>query len=824
MKKMNTQGQKTMKRFLLPLVIAVSAISALTSYGQDVGTRNLILRGNNINAAFTGTLQVPVLTGARAYSLPDASGYLLVSPNATLDPNRILVSNADGLVETLNMNTGKLILGTTGGSYEQLTPTGLGGIVITNAGGELRFDMPPGTADALLRYNAGTSKWVSSVDATLDATGNFLTNGNLTVNGNATLGNTPGTDQIAINGNTAIDVTGQNMNIAGLASTGTFTDDVLMITSGNNVLRRSMADLIGAEGGITYNEANNGRMRLGSTSVSGNPLLENRYLNLNNNDLIFTTNGGATTLAYFEAGSGGANYGVTLNADGANYVTLAGPTRVNTSGTAPTTIGNDGASVTIDADVATINAGPAASAMSLTMQSGQASLQTSGSEQTISVDFNGQLVLLESNDFGSSNTSSVSVYPTRVDILGNTNINGNLNVKKSTTLGDGNGDNLAIDVSNGGVNGTMTIKGLDNGTLTDDVLMIAASPSNVVKRRSLADLIQADNGITYNESSLGYVRLGSTSATGNPLTSNRYINLAGQSLYFTANNGAAIPLSLEGSVNSTNYGVNLAAGTSNDISMTGSVSINTRNSGVVEIISGDNTGTRLDMSASGSLWSYVDAATDAQLNVTLDPAETMISMNAFDGGANETIVEVKSVGLNVRGTTTINTAGNKATTIGNTTGALVMRGATATLNATAGNGNTTIGNTSNTLTLNANLADVNATTLDIDASGAVTVDAASIGLTSTGDVAITVPGAGSGNDLVLNGIDDMTAAVNMLTLDGSNNVRKKSLTSMADEGLQYDATEGEFKLGHSTDGNNAITSSRFIRTGAGGTLTFNTGA
>ncbi|MFN6136821.1 MAG: beta strand repeat-containing protein, partial [Bacteroidota bacterium] len=65
---------------------------------------------------------------------------------------------------------------------------------------------------------------------------------------------------------------------------------------------------------------------------------------------------------------------------------------------------------------------------------------------------------------------------------------------------------------------------------------------------------------------------------------------------------------------------------------------------------------------------------------------------------------------------------------------------------------------------------------------------------------------------------------NMLTLDGSGNVRKKSLTSMADEGLQYDATTGEFKLGNATNGNSPITSSRFVRTGTGGTLTFNTGS
>jgi hypothetical protein len=47
---------------------------------------------------------------------------------------------------------------------------------------------------------------------------------------------------------------------------------------------------------------------------------------------------------------------------------------------------------------------------------------------------------------------------------------------------------------------------------------------------------------------------------------------------------------------------------------------------------------------------------------------------------------------------------------------------------------------------------------------------------------------------------------------------------MAEEGLQYDVATGEFKLGNATNGTAPIVSSRFVRVGTGGTLTFNTGA
>ncbi|MEY3385469.1 MAG: hypothetical protein RIR53_280 [Bacteroidota bacterium] len=808
MKKMKTQGHTTMKRFLLPLVIAVSAVAAFTAHGQDIGTRSLILRGQNVNASYTGTLQVPLLTAPRTYGLPDASGFLLISPNATLEPNRVLVSNSNGLVETLNMNVGKLILGTTGGSYEQLTPTGLGGIVITNAGGELRFDLPAGTSNALLRYNNATGKWVASSGATLDGTGNFTTTANLTVDGNAILGNNSTTDQITINGKTVVDVTGQSMTVAGLPSTGTFTDDVLLIAPSpdNSVKRRSMADLIGAEGGITYNEASNGRMRLGSSSNTGNPLLGDRFLNLNNNDLTFTTNGGSTTLATFEAGAGGTNYGVALNSAGSGFVSITGPARINTSGSAVTSIGSGTGNVNVAANILTMTAGSGPTNIQFVMNSNTASLQSTGSEQTITLDDGANEILLESNDFSMPAFTSISIKPTQIDVIGNTLINGTLNVKKSTTIGDGNGDNLTIDVSNAGVNGSMTIKGLNNGSLADDVLMIGASPANVVKRRSLADLIQADNGITYNESSLGYIRLGSPNATSNALTTNRYINVGPQNLYFTANSGTAFPLTIEGAPNSANYGVALVAGTSASasISMLGNVTVDTRNSGTFEVTSGDNIGTRLNMSSAGALLSYEDNVSNAQINFALDPGETMLSLNATDGGVNEALLEVKALGLFARGTTNINIAGNKATTIGSATAGAFSARSSSTVTLTAGSTLTatgatgaTVNATAGALTLNANSATgsvvVNATNaagdVDINAGDAITVDGKSISLTSTsGNTSINTTG---------------TSSTNIGNTDGSVTITGTTTLKSASE-LRFEDNDGtahysSFKAGAQTD-------------------------
>jgi hypothetical protein len=89
----------------------------------------------------------------------------------------------------------------------------------------------------------------------------------------------------------------------------------------------------------------------------------------------------------------------------------------------------------------------------------------------------------------------------------------------------------------------MTIAGLTAGTTTgatpDDILLITPSTGNVVKRVPIANLIGAEQGITYNESNSGKLRLGAlTNSDATFSTAERFINQGDYALNFTYTNGA----------------------------------------------------------------------------------------------------------------------------------------------------------------------------------------------------------------------------------------------------------------------------------------------
>ncbi|MFN5377177.1 MAG: hypothetical protein ACK5BQ_00215, partial [Ignavibacteria bacterium] len=181
-----------------------------------------------------------------------------------------------------------------------------------------------------------------------------------------------------------------------------------------------------------------------------------------------------------------------------------------------------------------------------------------------------------------------------------------------------------------------------------------------------------------------------------------------------------------------------------------------------------------------------------------------------------------SAGVDIAAGTTY--AQSSGTTMSLTAGStLTATGATAaTVNATAG-----------ALTLNANSGTgsvvVNATNaagdVDINAGDAITVDGKTIAMTTVGgDVTIAVPGAASGNDLVLTGIDTDAVPTQMLTLNAGNAVRKTTLSSTADQGILFDVAAGKYRLGGEAVDVNSITTGRFVTVGAAGTLKFNTAA
>ncbi|MBZ0193877.1 MAG: hypothetical protein K8G78_02150 [Deltaproteobacteria bacterium] len=155
-----------------------------------------------------------------------------------------------------------------------------------------------------------------------------------------------------------------------------------------------------------------------------------------------------------------------------------------------------------------------------------------------------------------------------------------------------------------------------------------------------------------------------------------------------------------------------------------------------------------------------------------------------------------------------------------------ITGATSTEINTAGSGTVTIGNASSTVSVLGGTNTVTGTTnINTTGNAATTIGS----LTNTSGVAvranndITIDVAATSNDLVLNKIATTTTPVNMLSLDGSGNVRQTAFSGTADEGLMWDGTTGDYKLGHTSDGSNPITTVRYVRLTSPGELTFNDG-
>ncbi|MFN5377588.1 MAG: beta strand repeat-containing protein, partial [Ignavibacteria bacterium] len=158
---------------------------------------------------------------------------------------------------------------------------------------------------------------------TLTVANNTSLGGSLTVTG---VTNLNGATNIG-NGNgdaLVVDVTGSNMTINGVGtSVGT---DVMMLSAANVVSRTPISSLIGADEGLTYNEGNNGKVRLGSLTNATNALTSNRFVNLGVSDLVFTTNNGTANVVVMNGDA--ANYGVAINAGGTGAVAITGTTAI----------------------------------------------------------------------------------------------------------------------------------------------------------------------------------------------------------------------------------------------------------------------------------------------------------------------------------------------------------------------------------------------------------------------------------------------------------------------------------------------------------------
>ncbi|MFN4985016.1 MAG: beta strand repeat-containing protein, partial [Ignavibacteria bacterium] len=691
-----------MKRFLLPLVIAVSAFSALSVYSQDVATRNLLLRGGNTSVGNIGTLTVTTLTAPRSYSLPDASGTILLTPNATLSPNRILVTNNNGLVVTQNMTAGSLVIGKTDGTYAVGAPTGARGLVVTTGDGTLDFAMPTGTSDALLRYDNVSGAWVASSGATLDGTGNLVINGNTTLGDGAT-------DQVTINGvvsqsggqvtfggnvdaNAGLDVTGTlsqtggavnfsvtSMTIAGLPST--VGSDVVMIDGSNVVTRTPITSLIGADNGITYNEnaPNDGKMRLGAPNATGSTLTGNRYVNIGSQSLYFTTNSGANNVMVLNGAPNSNSYGISLFAGEGDDILLSGPTTINT--------GQNG-------DLSVISGTTVGSRLDMSSAVASFSYENGAAELRVTLDPSTGIVL-SAND-GAGSITDVTVGTSELTISGNVGqSNGNV------TFAVGNTKTFAVagttNINTTGTKTTTIGNGNASAALTASTLTVGATTMNVTaptitSTSTTSNTINAAT-LTLN-STAGY-----NTAIGN---STGTITNTGSSISSTASSGD-YTITVQGGLNSDI----VFNGVDTDNAPTDVLTINANNEVTRTLMTGtadeglqySSGAYRLGHSTNGSApivsSRFVRVGAGGTLTYNTAGGNTMLTL------ANNGDVGISTAGA---GTTTIGGAAagaisaQSASTVGLTAGTTASI-ASATTNINTGSGNVNVGSATGTNTV-----------------------------------------------------------------------------------------------------------------------------
>ncbi|NCW24997.1 MAG: hypothetical protein EBV84_06425 [Betaproteobacteria bacterium] len=183
------------------------------------------------------------------------------------------------------------------------------------------------TMNGLLTQSGGQVTFNGNVDANagLDVVGATTINGSVSQSNGAILLDVSGA--------------GNKMTIGGLAAgtvTGATPDDVMLITTATNeVRRRSISDLIGAEQGVSYNETNtDGKLRLGANTNNKALFAGDRFINQKNFALNFTYTDGVaapTTMLSLDEGN------VSVN----GIFTVAGTTSINgTNGNGATVIGN----------------------------------------------------------------------------------------------------------------------------------------------------------------------------------------------------------------------------------------------------------------------------------------------------------------------------------------------------------------------------------------------------------------------------------------------------------------------------------------------------
>ncbi|MBK7412605.1 MAG: hypothetical protein IPI29_08640 [Ignavibacteria bacterium] len=545
-----------------------------------------------------------------------------------------------------------------------------------------------------------------------------------------------------------------------------------------------------AEQGVSYvNEGGPKRFRMGGLANTDVPFLDNRFVNLNTFNLSFTANGGANTPLQIV---GGANSGLNLTADGAGAITALGTTNVNATGAAATTIGGNGNTTSILSNTINIGTGAFATAVNVgTATNTNTILGTTNADGNTTVNDGASAFTTQIGTAGNTGAVTIGNTSNTVSILGGTNtITGTTDVNTTgnaaTTIGSlANTSPVAIRANN---NITIDVNATTNNLILNNILSLSPiqdvlwiTAGNEVRRAAFTSI--ANEGIEFES---GAFRLGGTPDGTNPLVSDRYVSfdgVGGQLTFSTFTSERMLRFTTAGNVEINANG-------------NGSTTIGSATAGVFSAQSAGNAS--ITAGATLSLDAVTINANTGTGNVNIgNAAGTNTILGSTNADGNTTINDGASAF-----TTQIGTGGNTGlVTIGSATNAVSILGATNTITGTNNNINgitTVVGTT------------------DVNVTGTANT---TIGNTAAGATTVTL-NAGTTGNIVMGGVDVDATPINLLSLNGANEVRQTALSGMADQGLQYEG--GQFRLGNSTNGLTPITSGRFVRVGGGGNLTFNT--
>ena len=488
-----------------------------------INTPNNIVKldGSNRLPAANGSL----LTNLNASAV--TSGVLPVSFGGTgssmaLNNNRFMVSSGGAIVESTPISAGQIFIGTSASTLPVATTLTAGtGIAITSVSGSITIASTSarilaGTAnDQTTRWDNLNSQWVANANFLATAAGDITANGAGTING---IFNAKGNSTIGTNNNTSNSI-GAGMNTTNAIGSPTATNWVYgttnintntdgMVTIGNSssptqniVLNASAGGNIFMNGIATDNpnsflfldglnrvrQANaaglaqegimwqNNAFRLGGNTSTAVPLLSTRFINTDNQQLLFTRIGGTQNMLSIHGGS--------------NIITATAITNVNATGSFLTTIGNPSSNTVIGG----------------------------------LLDPRGDI----------TNTVGDVVIKDQTQIIGPLFVN--VGTSDNVEIGNQAGvANQSVGISVGtGAGGNLLLRNIK--TDVTPLFMLTENIFEKVRQKLLADM--ADEGLQYQNGAFRLGAGASTplATSAKPYLENRYVNLDQYSIFFTGN-------------------------------------------------------------------------------------------------------------------------------------------------------------------------------------------------------------------------------------------------------------------------------------------------